>query len=263
MGIQEAINQVQGIFLKAASMSLKLKQTRQRTKIRNVTNKKWFDKECKLKRIGLRKLSNQKHKDPANLSKHESYHSFLKEYKQLLTLKRQTFHHQKIEQLKKLSDSSGSNSFWDTLKSINDNMIEKQIPPIPEDQWLHHFESLHSEKIENNDEQRTLTQNLKLMELLNDQLPSDDLITEKEIIENIKKLKNKKASFSDKIKNEMIKAGSNALLNIYKKLFNLILKSGIFPNDWCEGLITPIFKNGNYILLKLFFCLDIGQLIIS
>ena len=33
-------------------------------------------------------------------------------------------------------------------------------------------------------------------------------------------------------------------MNVYKKLFNLILKSGIFPNEWCEGLITPIFKCG-------------------
>ena len=45
--------------------------------------------KTKIKRIGLRKLSNQKHKDPANISTRESYHIFLKEYKQLLTFKKQ------------------------------------------------------------------------------------------------------------------------------------------------------------------------------
>lgn len=42
----------------------------------------------------------------------------------------------------------------------------------------------------------------------------------------------------------MIKASQNSLIPIYKKLFNLILISGIFPDNWCQGLITPIFKSG-------------------
>ena len=60
-----------------------------------------------------------------------------------------------------------------------------------------------------------------------------------------KSLKNKKAPFSDLIKNEMIKASCGFLLNAYKKLFNTILQSGIYPSNWCEGLITPIFKSGD------------------
>ena len=32
---------------------------------------------------------------------------------------------------------------------------------------------------------------------------------------------------------------------IYEKLFNLIFDSGIFPSNWCIGLISPIFKSGD------------------
>ena len=37
------------------------------------------------------------------------------------------------------------------------------------------------------------------------------------------------------------------LKNCLRRLCNLILKSGHFPGNWCEG-ITPIYKCGNKIL---------------
>jgi hypothetical protein len=67
----------------------------------------------------------------------------------------------------------------------------------------------------------------------------------------------------------MIKSSINTLLHV--KLFNLILQTGNFPTQWCEGLITPIFKTGdksdcnNYIgicissCLGKFFCLILNQ----
>ena len=67
-GIKDAVNQVQQIILKAAKSSLKLKLVKSRTKIRKVTPKKWFDRDCNMKRIALCRLSNQKHRDPLNAS---------------------------------------------------------------------------------------------------------------------------------------------------------------------------------------------------
>ena len=44
---------------------LKSKQQKKR-RCKISSNKKWFDKECCYKRHELRKLSNQKHRDPLN-----------------------------------------------------------------------------------------------------------------------------------------------------------------------------------------------------
>jgi hypothetical protein len=55
-------------------------------------------------------------------------------------------------------------------------------------------------------------------------------------------MKLKKAVYSDKIKNEMIKSSTGILLKGYLKVLNAILISGHFPESWCEGIITPIFK---------------------
>ena len=73
--------------------------------------------------------------------------------------------------------------------------------------------------------------------------------------------KDKKSAYMDKIKNEMIRHSINILLEGYNKLFNNFLQSGTFPDLWCEGLITPIFKSGdecdtnNYRWIRVTSCL--------
>ena len=46
------------------------------------------------------------------------------------------------------------------------------------------------------------------------------MITEREIRKAAEKLKNNKSPFSDKIRNEMIKASIDTLMPVYEKLFN-------------------------------------------
>ena len=74
--------------------------------------------------------------------------------------------------------------------------------------------------------------------------PLDYLITENEILKAAKKLKNNKSSYSDKIRNEMIKASINVLMSVYYKLFNAVLNACSMPQTWCVSLITPICKSG-------------------
>ena len=40
-----------------------------------------------------------------------------------------------------------------------------------------------------------------------------------------------------------IKYSRNQLLPLYVRIFNLILNTGIIPENWVEGLIMPIYKN--------------------
>ena len=103
----------------------------------------------------------------------------------------------------------------------------------------------------------------------------DFSITEKEIKTCAQKLKNKKAAYIDKVNNQMIKNSVTVLYPVYHKLYNLILQSGIYPDAWSEGLITPIFKSGtrsdpnNYrgicvsSCIGKFFCSIINQRLLS
>lgn len=59
----------------------------------------------------------------------------------------------------------------------------------------------------------------------------------------LKSLKSNKSCGPDNITNEMLKKCSPELQNALQKLLNLILSSGVFPEVWNTGLISPIFKS--------------------
>ena len=69
-------------------------------------------------------------------------------------------------------------------------------------------------------------------------------MAEREIRKAAEKLKNIKSPFSDKTRNEMIKASIDTLMTVYEKLFDSILNQRTMPQTWCGGLITPIYKLG-------------------
>ena len=94
-------------------------------------------------------------------------------------------------------------------------------------------------------EQNNILQKLTKLEEKTPNSFLDEPISEAEVLSAAKTLKNNKSAYSDKIKNEMIKHSVKILLKLHHKLFNLVLKTGHFPDQWCDGLITPIFKSGD------------------
>ena len=73
----------------------------------------------------------------------------------------------------------------------------------------------------------------------------DFQITDREILSCVKALKTKKACGIDKISNEIIKSRIFLICSVLTKLFNVILRSGFFPESWSMSIITPIFKSGS------------------
>ena len=242
VSLDDAVN----ILTAASKLCLKIKTKRSRKRIRITSSKKWFDRECQLKRYELRKLSNQKHRDPLNSELREKFHKILNDYKKLLDSKRKEFQKEKTLQLDELAFNPDKVSFWSCLKSMNDTIDENVPAPISEETWLNHFQSLHSNDLRTSINRQGVYDELLSLEKEKEQLNYlDQEVTEQEIRQAVKKLKNKKSPFVDKIRNEMIKASLESLMPIYIKLFNLILQSGKMPDIWCQGLITPIYKSGD------------------
>ena len=70
-----------------------------------LSNKKWFDKECRFKELELRKISNLKHRDPLNANLREQYHDTLTEYKKLLNKKKNDYYNSKITELEENAEA--------------------------------------------------------------------------------------------------------------------------------------------------------------
>ena len=69
-------------------MFLKIRAGKTRKRIKSLSNKKWFDKECRLKRHELRKLTYKKHQDPLNTTIRDQYHDTLAQNKKLINSKK-------------------------------------------------------------------------------------------------------------------------------------------------------------------------------
>lgn len=64
-----------------------------------------------------------------------------------------------------------------------------------------------------------------------------------EILAAAKCLKNNKACGQDQILNEFLKNSTDLMMTVYTWLFNVILDSRLFPENWCLGSIIPLYKN--------------------
>ena len=104
-------------------------------------NKKWFDNKCRLKRHKVRKLANQKQRDPLNLELRNKYHNALKIYKDALKHKKELFHENKLNDLERASETD-SNLFLENSQNMSDNCDTSvsSLPDTTAQNWVSHFE---------------------------------------------------------------------------------------------------------------------------
>ena len=88
-------------------------------------------------------------------------------------------------------------------------MKETYTPPISEEKWMSHFQSLHTNEPLNEQQEAIIDELQNAKDITTRSHSLDNLITESEIRTAAGKHKNNKSSFSDKIKNEMIKSSLN------------------------------------------------------
>ena len=217
-GIELALSSVNKIFFEAGKLSLRLINNCQRKRKPNIIPKKWFDRECRTKRVQLRHISNKKHRDPQNAEIRSEYHDRLKNYKSILSRKKESFINNKIAEL---TTAGNNQNFWRILKSIDDNLVtdSNDLSQISPDSWIDHFQNLHKADNEELDSNQTNICEERHDDNLQNEL--DRVIAETELNSIISKLKNKKSPGNDKIRNEMTKCSfpilKYVLLNHFSK----------------------------------------------
>jgi hypothetical protein len=135
------------------------------------------------------------------------------------------------------------------LKGFNSNNPVNNIT-LPE--WKAYFEKLlNNVNVSVNDDfNKEVVNFLKLHEYhcdecdLNNPEELNIPFTYEEIVHAISALPNGKAPAADGIIIEMLKYTIQFISPILLILFNKILESGVFPDDWARALIIPLLKKG-------------------
>lgn len=240
LGINLALSDITKIFHQSASMcNLKNKSSKRKPKN---TKEMWFDSECKNIRTTVRNLSNQKHRDPDNEELRHQYHEALRLYKQTLRVKKEEHTEQLFQAMEESINTSNFWNNWNTLYRPQQEDLVIQNGNI----WRTHFENLYK-TTETNPARNELKTKLEILKenIKDNQNPLDFPITVNELTDRLHALKPNKACGIDGILNEMIKYTNDQFRTAIIKLFNFVLRVGYFPDTWNQGLITPIFKQGD------------------
>ena len=140
---------------------------------------------------------------------------------------------------------SNQNDFWQKIKDVlrkksyNRNKISL-------DSWFTHFKDV-LEKHENNvtDDATNANEN-------NDTIDKEYIdvldrpISKTDVLKAMHKLKNNKASGPDGMIGEFFKFSSEIISDYLVALSNHLFDNGFYPDDWCESIILPLFKKGNF-----------------
>ena len=121
--------------------------------------------------------------------------------------------------------------YWKFLNKIKN---KKQVKGPDLQNLYEHFKTLNNSDNNNNEDENEddIINNPNVNAHENNNCLNCPLTVD-EIRKCINSLKNNKSPGIDKVLNEYIKCTSDKMLPIYDKMFNLILETGIIPQNWC------------------------------
>ena len=195
---------------------------------------------------------------PNTLQTHQKKQLTKKHMKLIRKEKRKYF--DEVNEKIKFLKTSNQSAYW---KIINQGKKNKKVGDIPSNTVFSHFAELNF-----NNETRNINDDTPIIQNENVNEAINKSITEDEIIKHISSLKNNKCPGIDNILNEFLKYCPEELIPVIVKFFNIVLDSGIIPDDWITGIIKPLYKNkgdindiSNYRGITLLSC--IGKLFTS
>jgi hypothetical protein len=241
-----ATEKLTSIFLKAADKTLK-KRSRLATGKSGLKRKKhqpWYNKTLKQQRNSVLSKGKLVAKFPNDPIIRGSFFKHLKLYRKNCKTQQRQHRQLLIENLNNLY-SNNPKSYWDMVKQLKETSPDG-ADKINPSEWQNYFTNLG--KCENFQQPHKLTDIKKDVTLLESKPNFTELdfrIEKKEILQAMKNLKNGKTSGPDGLCNEMLKYSTHAMLHVLEKLFNLVLSSGVFPDNWATGYIKPLHKKGD------------------
>lgn len=236
--INAIVDDTKNLLLKAASSCNMIKQTKSN---RNFTNMKkraqpskpWFNLACEDKRKSYFRVRNQLRRRHDAESR-QCVRQSGKAYKKELNKQFRLYHEAVAKKLRNLK-STNPKDYWKIINNKDACSSNPSVSAISLEVFADHFRELN--RCINTEINVDIADTGVTTEQINSPF------TEAEVAKVFSKLKNNKACGQDQILNEFLKNSCSVMLRLYTNLFNLVLESGVVPNDWTIGFIKPLYKN--------------------
>ena len=197
----------------------------------------WFDKECRDTRQNVRRLLRKFRRTSKQIDS-VAYCQARKEYKNILRNKRKAFNHALADKL--VQSISDQKIFWQTMRTVAGSCSQPSNN-ISITDWFNHFKNLLEKdvnEVNDNDVEDVDTTDV-------DNCVFNRPISKEEVELALRKLKNRKAAGPDGIISEILKHANNYVVKFFVRYFNVLFDKGVYPDNWCESIILPLFKKGD------------------
>ena len=219
--INEIDRELRRILVESAEISNVL-----RTPRRLPRKNQWFDMECHVKRTQYRSMC----RNSRSITQKKAA---LRSYKNFILLKKKTFLKNFNKKLLRLR-SKNSKEYWSVIGSLK---CKSSLPKLDVKSLSEHFQHLHllpSSFCIDDVESTEGDINVEL----------NKNFSCEEVRESLQILKCGKSAGQDNIYPEFLKYVPGNLVEVLNSFFNLVLKTGIVPDDWALSTICPIHKKG-------------------
>jgi hypothetical protein len=193
----------------------------------------WFDSDCRNARRNVRRALRHFRTTLVKCDR-VKYCQLRREYKNLLHRKKKTYNDGLLNKI--LASVNDPKQFWQEISKMNRKPVQARNN-ITVDDWHKHFKSVLDKEVSEHEEC-----NAEIEHYVQD---LDGPITKDEIEIAIKRLKTGKSAGPDGMIAEFFKYSGNNIIKFLVVLFNKLFNDGIYPEDWKESIIVPLFKKGD------------------
>ena len=197
----------------------------------------WFDSECSDARKKVRKCLTKYCK---TLRKEDRflYCKEKREYKNLLHRKQKENNEAWLQKL--LCSSHDQQQFWETIHKIAPRKTTVHNDITTED-WFVHFKNV----LDKDSDDSFSSDAFDFVSEQNGNDWFDQPISKHEVLNALKRVKNSKAPGPDGIIGELLKYSGNIVVDFLVKFYNALFDQGVYPDQWTESIIFPLFKKGD------------------
>ena len=236
--IDNIVTQVNGIIHGAARKATFVKKVKVSPPKAKRTPTGWYNKECKASQRILRNTSKKLSANPFDKNARSNFVKARNRYK---TLCRKTESAARQSLMSKLVElgKNDPKTFWDTIKRMNEWGKTKNDPSndIDTSQWIDYFTRLL------NDKKETILPAVTPVPTFEPTL--DSRIKIEELRRALGNLKYGKSCALDDILGEYLKIFGENFEYILLRIMNMIFIEKIYPTQWTQNFLRPIYKKGS------------------